>query len=74
MLAKSIFRNQTHLLRRTFSSMLSANAKTIPSFDYTPPKYTGPSLEEMKAKRGKFVSPASFMFYRNPLMIVDGKM
>jgi len=28
----------------------------------------------MKAKRHQFMSPAAFMFYKNPLLIVDGKM
>jgi alanine-glyoxylate transaminase/(R)-3-amino-2-methylpropionate-pyruvate transaminase len=46
----------------------------MPQFDYEPPQYTGPSLEEMKAKRSQYVSPANFMFYRNPIMIVDGNM
>jgi len=46
----------------------------MPKFDYTPPKYEGPSFEEMKAKRMKYTSPSTFMFYRNPIMIVDGKM
>jgi len=46
----------------------------MPQFDYEPAKYTGPSLEEMKAKRAQYVSPANFMFYRNPIMIVDGNM
>jgi len=46
----------------------------MPESGYVPPKYTGPSLEEMKAKRNQFMSPAAFLFYRNPLMLVDGKM
>jgi len=54
--------------RRFGSSM------AMPDFDYVPPKYTGPSFEEMTAKREEFVSPACFKFYRAPLMIVDGKM
>jgi len=46
----------------------------LPHFDYTPPKYTGPSYEQIKAMRVDKVAPASFSFYREPVLIVDGKM
>lgn len=46
----------------------------MPHFDYTPPKYSGPSYEEIKAMRIDTVNPASFTFYREPLLAVDGKM
>jgi len=46
----------------------------LPHFDYTPPKYAGPSYEKIKAMRVDKVHPASFAFYREPLLIVDGKM
>ncbi|KAL3616229.1 hypothetical protein CASFOL_039619 [Castilleja foliolosa] len=46
----------------------------MPPFDYTPPPYTGPSAEEILAKRKKSLSPAVFHFYEKPLTLVDGKM
>ena len=48
--------------------------REMPDFDYVPPKYTGPSVEEMAAKRDEFISPACFQFYRAPILVVDGKM
>jgi len=51
-----------------------ASLPVLPHFDYTPPKYAGPSYEQIKAMRVDKVSPASFTFYREPLLIVDGKM
>jgi hypothetical protein len=46
----------------------------LPHFDYTPPKYSGPSYDEIKAMRLNCVAPASFAFYREPVLAVDGKM
>lgn len=46
----------------------------MPSFDYTPPPYDGPSAVEILKKRREFLSPAIFHFYKNPLNLVDGKM
>ncbi len=47
---------------------------TMPAFDYTPPVYTGPSGAEVLATRREYVNPAVFTLYRQPLMIVDGRM
>ncbi|PIN19543.1 Alanine-glyoxylate aminotransferase AGT2 [Handroanthus impetiginosus] len=46
----------------------------MPPFDYTPPPYTGPSADEILAKRQQFLSPAVCHFFKNPLNLVDGKM
>jgi alanine-glyoxylate transaminase / (R)-3-amino-2-methylpropionate-pyruvate transaminase len=46
----------------------------MPPFAYTPRPYTGPSREEVLALRRRHVNPAVFTLYRNPLMIVEGKM
>jgi len=46
----------------------------LPHFDYTPPKYSGPSFEEMRAMREKYLSPAAKVMFRNPVALVDGKM
>src|ERR671921_1359798 len=46
----------------------------MPAFDYTPRPYTGPSRKEVLALRRRHVNPAVFTLYRDPLMIVEGKM
>ncbi|GAB2235959.1 hypothetical protein Droror1_Dr00026404 [Drosera rotundifolia] len=46
----------------------------LPAFDYTPPKYEGPSAEEILRKRKEYLSPSMFTFYKHPLNIVDGRM
>ncbi|HEU0078656.1 MAG TPA: aminotransferase class III-fold pyridoxal phosphate-dependent enzyme, partial [Longimicrobiaceae bacterium] len=46
----------------------------MPPFDHTPRPYTGPSREEVLAMRREFCNPALFTLYREPLLIVEGKM
>jgi alanine-glyoxylate transaminase/(R)-3-amino-2-methylpropionate-pyruvate transaminase len=46
----------------------------LPFHDYEPPKYTGPSYEDVAKMRKAHVHPASFLLYKNPLMIVNGNM
>ncbi len=46
----------------------------MPAFDYTPRPYTGPSREEVLAARQRYANPALFTLYRDPLMIVEGRM
>ncbi|GFY81674.1 similar to PYRIMIDINE 4 [Actinidia rufa] len=46
----------------------------IPSFDYSPPPYTGPTAAEILQKRREYLSPSMFYFYGKPLNVVDGKM
>src|ERR671920_272046 len=46
----------------------------MPAFDYTPRPYTGPSRDEVLAARRAHLNPAIFTLYRDPLMIVEGKM
>ncbi|KAL8152967.1 hypothetical protein V2J09_010727 [Rumex salicifolius] len=46
----------------------------MPSFQYSPPPYTGPSASDILSKRNHFLSPAMFTFYNNPLNVVDGRM
>ncbi|KAJ4978713.1 hypothetical protein NE237_009493 [Protea cynaroides] len=52
----------------------SDNVPQMPSFDYTPPPYTGPSSAEILQKRKEYLSPSMCYFYKNPLNVVDGKM
>jgi alanine-glyoxylate transaminase/(R)-3-amino-2-methylpropionate-pyruvate transaminase len=46
----------------------------MPPFDYQPAPYRGPGRHEVLALRQAHVSPAIFTLYREPLMIVDGRM
>lgn len=45
----------------------------LPACDYTPRPYTGPSSDEVLALRQEFLNPAIFHYYKEPLMIVEGK-
>ncbi|XP_047937731.1 alanine--glyoxylate aminotransferase 2 homolog 2, mitochondrial-like [Salvia hispanica] len=45
----------------------------IPAFDYVPPPYTGPSADEILAKRRQFLNPSIFHSFKKPLCLVDGK-
>ncbi len=47
---------------------------TLPPFDHTPTPYTGPTKAEVRALRAQHVNPGIFMFYKEPIMIVEGKM
>src|SRR4051812_41138185 len=46
----------------------------MPPFDHIPRPYTGPSRDEVLALRRQYVNPVVFTLYRDPLMIVEGKM
>jgi alanine-glyoxylate transaminase/(R)-3-amino-2-methylpropionate-pyruvate transaminase len=46
----------------------------MPPLDYRPRPYQGPSRQEVLALRHRHVNPAVFTLYRDPLMIVEGKM
>ena len=47
---------------------------TLPPFDHKPSPYRGPSADEVLAKRRQFMNPGIFLYYKKPLMIVEGKM
>ncbi|KAK4760955.1 hypothetical protein SAY87_005848 [Trapa incisa] len=46
----------------------------IPSFDYQPRPYKGPSADEVLEKRKQFLGPSLFYYYQKPVNIVEGKM
>lgn len=46
----------------------------LPPSQHTPRPYTGPSKAEVLAARTAHVNPACYTLYRDPLMIVEGKM
>ena len=45
----------------------------LPAFDYTPKPYTGPSYDEVLKLRKEFLSPGLFLYYKKPMMFVEGK-
>src|SRR5258706_15641747 len=50
------------------------NTPTLPQTDFKPKKYTGLSAAQVLATRKQFVNPGIFLYYKQPLMIVEGKM
>jgi alanine-glyoxylate transaminase/(R)-3-amino-2-methylpropionate-pyruvate transaminase len=45
----------------------------LPPFDYQPKAYTGPSADEVLKLRREFLNPGLFLYYKKPLMLVEGK-
>lgn len=54
--------------------MTADQTVTLPPFDYTPRPYAGPSKQDVLDMRREFLTPALLTYYRNPIMIVEGKM
>jgi len=46
----------------------------LPPFEHEPKKYAGPSADEVLRLRKQFLNPGIFLYYRKPLMLVEGKM
>ena len=46
---------------------------TLPATNHPPQKYTGPSAAEVLAQRRQFLNPGIFLYYREPIMLVEGK-
>ncbi|TVP79140.1 MAG: aminotransferase class III-fold pyridoxal phosphate-dependent enzyme [Puniceicoccaceae bacterium] len=46
----------------------------LPDYDHNPQPYEGPSLEATLHLRKEFVNPGLFLYYQNPIMIVEGSM
>jgi len=47
---------------------------TLPPCDHTPAPYTGPSIDEVKRLRAEFMNPGIFLYYKEPIMLVEGHM
>jgi alanine-glyoxylate transaminase/(R)-3-amino-2-methylpropionate-pyruvate transaminase len=47
---------------------------TLPPISHTPQKYTGPTAAEVLAQRKQFMNPGIFLYYKEPIMFVEGKM
>ena len=46
----------------------------LPPFDYQPRPYSGPSADEVLGLRKKFLNPGIFLYYKKPIMFVEGRM
>ncbi|MGH8101517.1 MAG: aminotransferase class III-fold pyridoxal phosphate-dependent enzyme, partial [Chthoniobacterales bacterium] len=46
----------------------------LPPFDHAPKKYDGPPADEVLRLRREFLNPGIFLYYKKPLMLVEGKM
>ena len=46
----------------------------LPPFPFQPSAYTGPSANEVLALRKEFINPGIFLYYKEPLMLVEGRM
>jgi len=46
----------------------------LPPTSHQPQKYAGPSAAEVLAQRKQFMNPGIFLYYKTPLMVVEGSM
>jgi alanine-glyoxylate transaminase/(R)-3-amino-2-methylpropionate-pyruvate transaminase len=46
----------------------------LPPFNHQPAKYTGPAADEVLGLRRQFLNPGIFLYYKKPLMLVEGRM
>ena len=46
----------------------------LPPSSHQPKPYTGPSAEKVLALRKEFLSPGLFLYYKKPIMLVEGSM
>ena len=46
----------------------------IPEYDHIPRAYEGPSFEKTMKLRQSNMNPGLFLYYKNPVMIVEGSM
>src|SRR5436190_6560476 len=52
----------------------SRTAPALPPTSHKPRPYSGPSLDEVLAKRKQFLNPGLFLYYKKPMMLVEGHM
>jgi alanine-glyoxylate transaminase/(R)-3-amino-2-methylpropionate-pyruvate transaminase len=46
----------------------------LPPCQHEPKKYTGPAASEIATLRKQFMNPGIFLYYKNPIMLVEGSM
>ena len=52
----------------------TTNEPVMPACSHTPRAYDGPTRDEVLAMRREFLSPALVLYYKEPMMIVEGHM
>jgi alanine-glyoxylate transaminase / (R)-3-amino-2-methylpropionate-pyruvate transaminase len=52
----------------------TATRPTLPTTNHQPAPYTGPSKEEVVALRQQYLTPGLITYYRDPLLVVEGRM
>src|SRR5215467_5518662 len=52
----------------------TAKSPALPPTSHTPRPYSGPSAEQVLAKRKQFLNPGIFLYYKQPIMLVEGHM
>src|SRR5437588_1417535 len=52
----------------------SKSAPVLPPTNHKPRPYTGPSAEQVLALRKQYLNPGIFLYYKKPLMLVEGSM
>ncbi len=55
-------------------SLPRMRAIPLPPTSYVPQPYAGPSAAQVLALRRQYLNPGLFLYYREPLMIVEGRM
>ena len=50
---------------------MAPSRPSIPPHDHTPRPYAGPSRQEVLAMRRQYCHPSTFLYYREPLMVVE---
>src|SRR5437868_6242478 len=58
----------------TIATSPKAAAPQLPAFTHTPAPYTGPTKAEVLALRRQHLTPSLITYYKDPVMIVEGKM
>lgn len=51
-----------------------SDAPALPPFDHQPQRYTGPAPAELLRRRRAVLNPGIFLYYKDPLTIVEGRM
>jgi len=52
----------------------TAKSPALPATSHQPRPYSGPSAEQVLAKRKQFLNPGIFLYYKKPMMLVEGHM
>jgi alanine-glyoxylate transaminase / (R)-3-amino-2-methylpropionate-pyruvate transaminase len=58
----------------TLEAPRATKAPALPPTNFKPQPYTGPSSDEVLALRRQYMNPGIFLYYKKPIMLVEGKM